>query len=111
MPPLTASTPESILLLESTWKRTESLVSTVDQKIGPLMNSVTTTANTAQGTLVQATNTLETAETLVAADSQVVFSLTELLQELTEAARSIRLLADYLEENPEALIQGKSGNQ
>ncbi len=102
---------QAIVSLESTLKRTESLVSTVDQKIGPLMNSVTTTANTAQGTLVQATNTLETAETLVAADSQVVFSLTELLQELTEAARSIRLLADYLEENPEALIQGKSGNQ
>ena len=30
-----------------------------------------------------------------------------LLQELTQAARSIRLLADYLEQHPESIIRGK----
>ena len=109
-----ASSPEivrAIGSLESTLKRTESLVSQVDQKIGPLMDSVTTTSETAQGTLVQANATLKTADNVVAADSQVVYSLNELLEELTQAARSIRVLADYLEENPDALLRGKSGNQ
>ena len=108
------SSPEivrAIASLESTLKRTESLVSQVDQKIGPLMDSVTTTSETAQGTLVQASSTLKTADNVVAADSQVVYGLNELLEELTQAARSIRVLADYLEENPEALLRGKSGNQ
>jgi paraquat-inducible protein B len=109
-----ASSPEivrAIGSLESTLKRTESLVSQVDQKIGPLMDSVTTTSETAQGTLVQASATLKTADNVVGANSQVVYGLNELLEELTQAARSIRVLADYLEENPEALLRGKSGNQ
>jgi paraquat-inducible protein B len=31
------------------------------------------------------------------------------MQELTRAARSIRVFADYLERHPEALLRGKSG--
>lgn len=31
------------------------------------------------------------------------------MQELTRAARSIRVLADYIERNPDALLRGKSG--
>jgi paraquat-inducible protein B len=33
------------------------------------------------------------------------------MQELTEAARSIRFLTDYLEQHPEALIRGKGGSE
>ena len=31
------------------------------------------------------------------------------LQEVSRAARSLRVLADYLERHPEALIRGKTG--
>jgi len=31
------------------------------------------------------------------------------LQEVSRAARSVRLLTDYLERHPEALIRGKKG--
>jgi hypothetical protein len=33
------------------------------------------------------------------------------LQEMTAAVRSIRLLMDYLERNPNALLTGKSGDR
>ena len=33
------------------------------------------------------------------------------MRELTSAARSIRLFADYLERHPEALLRGKTGLQ
>jgi paraquat-inducible protein B len=36
--------------------------------------------------------------------------LTDTLQELKDAARSIRSLADYLDRHPEALIKGRSGD-
>jgi paraquat-inducible protein B len=36
--------------------------------------------------------------------------LTRSLQELSEAARSMRSLADYLERNPESVIFGKEGD-
>jgi hypothetical protein len=34
--------------------------------------------------------------------------LPSLMHELTEAARSLRSLADFLQEHPEALIKGRS---
>jgi paraquat-inducible protein B len=33
------------------------------------------------------------------------------LQEFTGMARSFRLLADYLERNPDSLVYGKGGNR
>lgn len=37
----------------------------------------------------------------------VIFDLENSLREVTEAARSVRLLAEYLEQHPEALLKGK----
>jgi paraquat-inducible protein B len=40
-------------------------------------------------------------------DSQVRGELSELLRQFQEAAKSVRLLANYLEQHPEALLRGK----
>jgi paraquat-inducible protein B len=37
----------------------------------------------------------------------IVYDITNALHEITDAARSVRLLAEYLEQHPEALLQGK----
>jgi paraquat-inducible protein B len=37
--------------------------------------------------------------------------LPRLIRELTDAARSLRALTDYLEQHPEALIRGRKGEQ
>ena len=42
-------------------------------------------------------------------DSATTRETQRLLIELSEAARSIRDLTDYLERNPEALLRGKGG--
>jgi paraquat-inducible protein B len=42
-------------------------------------------------------------------DSPTRYALDDALAELAAAARSIRVLADYLERHPEALLSGKSG--
>jgi paraquat-inducible protein B len=46
--------------------------------------------------------------TLVGKDAPAQQELRDALQEITRAARSLRVLADYLERHPEALIRGKS---
>ena len=46
-----------------------------------------------------------------AANAQLRYDLNALLKELTGAARSIRVFADYLERHPDALIRGKTGAQ
>jgi paraquat-inducible protein B len=48
---------------------------------------------------------------LVAPDSRTVYQLNQALQELAMAGRALQLLARTLEEQPEALIRGKSGGQ
>jgi paraquat-inducible protein B len=45
--------------------------------------------------------------TLFGKDSPAPQDLREMLQEITRAARSVRVLVDYLERHPETLIRGK----
>ena len=40
-------------------------------------------------------------------NSPAAVNLNSALKELSAAARSIRVLADYLEQHPEALVKGK----
>ena len=42
-------------------------------------------------------------------NSPLVNDLRGLVSQLDDAARSIRVLADYLERHPEALVRGKQG--
>jgi paraquat-inducible protein B len=58
-------------------------------------------------TLQQAQSTLKTIEGSVSKSSPLYFELMRVLKELGGAARSIRLMADYLERHPDALIYGK----
>ena len=60
-------------------------------------------------TLVSARGTFDSATRLVAPDSTLDTELNTTLQELSRAARALRVLADYLERHPEALVRGKTG--
>jgi paraquat-inducible protein B len=57
----------------------------------------------------QARGTLASAEAIVGPESPVRYDLDAMLKELTGAARSIRVFADYLERHPDALLRGRSG--
>jgi len=58
-------------------------------------------------TLAQAEGTLKTIDTMFAKDSPLSQELRDSLRELGDAARSLRVLSDYLERHPEALLRGK----
>jgi paraquat-inducible protein B len=60
-------------------------------------------------TLVSAQGTFQSADKLIAPDSVLGQQLGTSLQEVTRAARGLRILADYLERHPESLLRGKSG--
>ena len=61
-------------------------------------------------TLDSGRRTLDTADNAIAPDSALRVDLANTLQEVSRAARAIRVLADYLERHPEALIRGKGGD-
>ena len=62
-------------------------------------------------TLGQAERTLASANNLVAAGSPVNTELRRALTELTDAARSLGLAADQIEQEPNSLIFGKGGRK
>jgi paraquat-inducible protein B len=51
--------------------------------------------------------TLSSAETMIAPESAMAQDLERLVNDLSEAARSIRSLAERLDEHPEELLRGK----
>jgi len=60
-------------------------------------------------TLASARTTLDNANRMVEPNSVLGEQLGTTLQEVSRAARSLRVLMDFLERHPEALIRGKAG--
>jgi paraquat-inducible protein B len=71
--------------------------------------SLRTSLDALHATLGQADRTLASANALVAAGGPVNSELRRALAELTDAARSLGLAADQIEEQPSSLIFGKGG--
>ncbi len=103
--------------LEATEARLASFVDKLDKmplrQIGDNLEKVLAqldlTLTSTRGTLASARITLDNANNLVGPDSIQAQELDSALQEMSRAARSIRVLADYLERHPEALLRGKRG--
>jgi paraquat-inducible protein B len=58
-------------------------------------------------TLASARHALDHADALIQSNSGIDQALANALKEINSAARSLRVLSDYLERHPEALIRGK----
>ena len=54
-------------------------------------------------------DTLTSANSMIAPGSAIAGELEQLMGDLSTAARSLRLLAERLEEHPEELLRGKGG--
>jgi len=93
-----------------TERHANKLVKNVNAQVSRLGSSIEEAAKSANAALVEATKTLNTIEGLTSEDSQMMYQITTTLKELSAAARSIRVWADYLERHPEALVRGKGGS-
>ena len=93
-----------------TERHADTLVKNVDAQVTRLGSSIEEAAKSAADALVEAKKTLNTIEGLTGEDSQMIYQMTTTLKELSAAARSIRVWADYLERHPEALVRGKGGS-
>lgn len=80
------------------------LLATINQQAGPALGSAREAMQATAQTMRQAQSTLSAVEQTTAQNA----SLDRALQDLGSAARSLRVLADYLERQPDALLYGKS---
>ena len=90
----------------------QALVSNIDGRVGSLSTSAELTLAEVNETLDGVQKTLDAARqslAIAAEGSPMRYEFEKMLGELTAAARSIRLLAEYIERNPDALLRGKPG--
>jgi len=87
---------EAVRNLNATLQNVEKMTHNVDKKVDGLTTSM-------EKTLEAAREALEGVDP----NSPAAVNLNSALKELAGAARSIRILADYLEQHPESLVHGK----
>jgi paraquat-inducible protein B len=89
--------------LDDTLTRLDKVTHDIEPDIKSLIKSLRDTADSAQ-------STLNTIQGLAGKTAPTGTDLPRMMRELTEAARSVRGLADYLDRHPEALIRGRKGD-
>lgn len=87
--------------LRETMAATNALLSRLDRETASELNK----------TLVKTRRTLGALEKTLAPNSPLQSEARRVLQELGTAARSLRIMADFVERHPEALLRGKGDGQ
>jgi paraquat-inducible protein B len=97
---------DALASLNQTLKDADALVKNVDAKLLP---EGTKTLQDMRNAIVSADRVLKNTDaTLFGKESPAPQDLRDTLQEVTRAARAVRILVDYLERHPEMLIRGKT---
>jgi paraquat-inducible protein B len=91
---------DAIKNLDATLIHLNQITHDLQPEIKPLIASLRATADAAQAAAQSASGAL-------GPDSALATQLPGLMQQVSDAARSIRELADYLERHPEALLRGR----
>jgi len=87
----------SVASLAQTLESVQSLAAQMNSEVAPAVSSA----------LEHVGRVLANAEHLLSPDEPVHRELRRVMREMSEAARSLRVMADYLEQHPEALIYGR----
>jgi len=116
-PPVTidwSKTPVEFPVIPGELEAIEATIAKIVKKLDKLPldqigTDVTKVLGQLDQTLTSGRKTLDTANGAISPDSALRVDLANTLQEVSRAARSIRVLGDYLERHPDALLRGKSG--
>ncbi len=99
--------PEMVQHLNKSTKKLESVLTKLDRDFDPISEDTAALIKDTRQMVSKAQVTLENAEQLVSQESSVVYNINTALEEIADAARSVKALAEALERNPEAIIKGK----
>jgi len=98
---------QSIDHLNATLGETRQLMARLNARVDGVADNADGALLEIQATAAKAATALGSLETMVAEGSPLQYQLIATLQELEEAARSLRLLSDHLSRQPEQLLFGK----
>jgi len=97
--------------LKSVGTRVEKLADTLEAQIEPLASSITKTSDEAKVALKKAEGTMGAIDEVAGENSILMHRLAKTLEELNVTARSLRLLTDTLQNQPESAIFGKKNTR
>lgn len=87
----------------------ETMLGNLNGLIVPMTGEIKIAAEAAQTALDQANKTFMALENIARRETPMGYQVHNAIDEFAAAARSMRILAEYLERHPEALIKGKGG--
>jgi phospholipid/cholesterol/gamma-HCH transport system substrate-binding protein len=99
--------PETVGNVNQAVASVRDLATRLDTQVGPFLGSLKATTEHTNVAIDQLRVTLENVQKFIDPGSPLANQISSALQEMTGAARSVRLLADYIERNPSALVRGK----
>ena len=91
---------ESLQRLNASLADVQKVAATTRENIGPIVSSLRNAASSAEEAATRA-------QQLIGTSQHQNYDLGQLIKELTRAAEAVRALADYLTENPDALLKGR----
>ena len=98
----------AITALSATLVDVQGLVKRTDAGLSPLMRRLPEVSNDLSQTLSRANHLVGSVDAGYGANSQFSRDLERLMSQLNDGVRSVRLLADFLDRHPEALIRGRT---
>ena len=93
---------DAVVQLDASLRQIHGMTAQARPQIGPLVKSLRRAAADLDGTAKSANH--------LVSGTATQNGLGNTVQEITETARAVRSLADYLDRHPEALIRGRGGN-
>jgi paraquat-inducible protein B len=93
---------DAVVQLDAALRQIHHMTAQTQPQVGPLVKSLRRAAADLDGTAKSANH--------LVSGTATQNGLANTVQEIIEAARAVRSLADYLDRHPEALIRGRGGN-
>ena len=103
--PLSNGLQKTLEVFQTTMKDSDQLIRHVDTRVTPMADNLMETSTRLRATIARLQQVVDGDVVRVLQDTN------KTLQEFSGAARSVRVLADYLERNPDSVLYGKSGSR
>ena len=103
--PMSDGIQKTLDALRTTLKDSDQLIRHVDTRVTPMADNLMETSTRLRATIARMQQVVDGDVVRVLQDTN------KTLQEFSGAARSVRVLADYLERNPDSVVYGKSGSR
>ncbi len=99
---------QSVVTIRGAFDEVQNTAKSFNLSDGPLAKTIDTWTAQITETLDSLDKLTADASSILKPDSNVRYEFESMLRELSRAARSVRLLSEYLERNPNALLTGRS---